>query len=505
MLHLNKKQVVLLIAFLLTLSLPYVVTYLLTGNGYHFNGFLVNPTDGHSYLAKMQIGRSGEWLFRLPYTSQPGDGVFLFTYYIALGHIAGLFHLPNLLIFHITRVVNAVFLFVVLNNFIKSYIKGIWSIFALGLLCFGAGLGWLGLLFGFVSPDFTIPEMYPFLSSLTNPHFPLAIGLMLIILNRSWELNLKDTLITTLISLLLLIVQPFCMVIVIGILVFSCLLVPKEDLKDKIIQLTSLMLPSMVFGFYLNMILKNNPALSSWNSQNLTPSPQIWVLLIALSPIILPAVYGMVSVIKSKEKTYYPLVIWIILVILLAYLPLNLQRRFLIGLYIPVSILGIKGMTLYVEKYKRNIGKAKNILIAAATPTNIILIALSILAVTKNNPKLVMNETLWTGIQWISKNTPSKSLVLTSPTIGLYIPAFTNDRVIYGHPYETAYAQKNLANVEAFFSKMSPEEQLRYNAKESVDYILTASEISTLPINYSSIDANVVYQNEDVKIYAVKK
>ena len=90
MLHLNKKQVILLIAFLLILTLPYVVSYLLTGNGYHFNGFLVNPTDGHSYLAKMQIGRSGEWLFKLPYSSQPGDGVFLFTYYIVLGHIAGL-------------------------------------------------------------------------------------------------------------------------------------------------------------------------------------------------------------------------------------------------------------------------------------------------------------------------------------------------------------------------------------------------------------------------------
>ena len=76
----------------------------------------------------------------------------------------------------------------------------------------------------------------------------------------------------------------------------------------------------------------------------------------------------------------------------------------------------------------------------------------------------------------------------------MYIPAYTNDRVVYGHPYETADAQGNLANVEAFFSKMSAEEQQNYLNKEGIDYILTAPEINTVPMNYSPTDANVVYQ-----------
>jgi len=116
-----------------------------------------------------------------------------------------------------------------------------------------------------------------------------------------------------------------------------------------------------------------------------------------------------------------------------------------------------------------------------------------------------MKETLWSGIKWISMNSPAGSLVLTSPSIGLYIPAYTNDRVIYGHPYETAEAQRNLVRVEEFFSKMSPVEQQKYLINEGVDYILTASEISAGPMNYSPINANVVYQIDDVKIYLVKK
>jgi hypothetical protein len=308
-----------------------------------------------------------------------------------------------------------------------------------------------------------------------------------------------------LISILLLIIQPFCMVIVLGILSLAILLALKEELIVKLIQLSTLAAPSIIFGLYLTQILKDNPALSSWNSQNITPSPPIWDLILALSPIILPAVYGIVSVIRAKEKAYYPLVIWTILVFLLAYIPLNLQRRFLIGLYIPVIILGIKGLMIFGERFKGKYGKGKNLFFAAAIPSNIILIVLSIFAVAQNNPKLVMKETLWSGIKWISMNSPAGSLILTSPSIGLYIPAYTNNRVVYGHPYETAEAQRNLVRVEEFFSTMSPVEQQKYLINEGVDYILTASEISAGPMNYSPINGNVVYQIDDVKIYLVKK
>ena len=502
MLQMNKKQVILLIIFLLILIVPYVISYLMTGNGYQFNGFLVNPTDGHSYLAKMQLGRSGEWLFRLPYTSKPGDGVFLFTYYIVLGHIAGLLHLPSIIIFHVARIINSAFLFFVLTKYVKIYIKEKWTLYSIGLLCFGSGLGWLVLLFGYVNSDFNIPELYPFLSCLTNPHFPLAIGLMLIILDRSRDLRLVNIFITSMLSILLLIIQPFCMVIILGILSISILVALRENLRAKVIQLFALAVPSIAFGLYLTMIIKNNPALSSWNSQNLTPSPPIWDLLIALSPIILPAIYGIISVIRAKEKAYYPLVIWTLLVILLAYIPLNLQRRFLIGLYIPVTLLGIKGIILFAENMR---GKIKNIVFSAAIPSNIILIALSISAVTQNNPNLVMRDSLSDGLQWINSYVLDGSIILTSPQIGLYIPAYTNQRVIYGHPYETANAKLNQANAEAFFSRMDKSEQQKYLIDEDIDFVLTNVDTDNLSPKYSPDYLDLEYKSEDVKIYSAKK
>jgi hypothetical protein len=69
---------------LLTL-LPYLWANAAAGSGHVFAGFLLNPLDGATYLAKMRQGWEGNWLFTLPFTADPGPGSFLFTYYLLLG------------------------------------------------------------------------------------------------------------------------------------------------------------------------------------------------------------------------------------------------------------------------------------------------------------------------------------------------------------------------------------------------------------------------------------
>ena len=84
-------------------SLPYLVGVLTAAPDRVFSGLQVNPLDGVSYLAKMQIGLHGDWLFTLRFTTESSAGVFLFTYFIALGQLARLLNLPLILIFHAAR------------------------------------------------------------------------------------------------------------------------------------------------------------------------------------------------------------------------------------------------------------------------------------------------------------------------------------------------------------------------------------------------------------------
>ena len=85
---------------LLLASLPYLVGILTAGPDQVFSGLQVNPLDGVSYLAKMRLGYNGGWLFRLLFTPEQGQGVFLFTYFIGLGHLARIFGLPLIVVFH---------------------------------------------------------------------------------------------------------------------------------------------------------------------------------------------------------------------------------------------------------------------------------------------------------------------------------------------------------------------------------------------------------------------
>ena len=65
------------------ISVPYLIAFIGGNEQWEFGGFLLNPIDGHSYLAKMQQGFRGNWKFVLPYSSEPGTGAYLFLFFIS--------------------------------------------------------------------------------------------------------------------------------------------------------------------------------------------------------------------------------------------------------------------------------------------------------------------------------------------------------------------------------------------------------------------------------------
>ena len=93
--------VIVVSGFVLALaSLPYVAVYLTTPPDLRFVGMLLNSLDGDSYLAKMQLGAQGDWLFHLPYTAQDHPAAFVFVTFAVLGAVPAaweLFHtLPSI-------------------------------------------------------------------------------------------------------------------------------------------------------------------------------------------------------------------------------------------------------------------------------------------------------------------------------------------------------------------------------------------------------------------------
>src|SRR5262249_49478268 len=154
-----------------------------------FMGILVNPKDEASYLAKINEGAQGSWIFTLPYTGETQTGVAIHEFYLLLGHIARLTGLSSLLMFHISRLVTGFFMylsFYYLGSVIWPRLRPRRLFFS--LLAVGSGLGWLYLVlagrssgiaaFQDLPTDLSIPESIPLFATFVNPHFPLAIALV---------------------------------------------------------------------------------------------------------------------------------------------------------------------------------------------------------------------------------------------------------------------------------------------------------------------------------------
>jgi hypothetical protein len=266
-----------------------------------------------------------------------------------------------------------------------------------------------------------------------------------------------------------------------------------------------MILPAAIFGAYLFFITNNNAAIKDWNLQNLTPSPPVWDLIFSLAPMMLLAIPGIYIIIKTKDRKYYFMVVWTLMALILAYIPVNLQRRLLIGIYIPVCILGIHGLVTMFELVGRHLKIIKKVVFALSLPSSLLLISMSSIQAAKLNPDLVMKQSIWQSLRWVDQQIPSTSLILTTPDIGLFIPAYSNNRVIYGHPFETVDAAVNKKNVESFFSQMNPGEQQLFVEKEGVSYILVNND-NGYDFHLSPlINSTQVYDENNIKIYLVNK
>ena len=462
---------------LVLVSIPYIIAFFGGNDQWVFGGFLLNPIDGHSYLAKMQQGLQGNWKFVLPYTAEPGEGAYLFLLYIGLGHITRILNLPLILIFHVFRLLGSIVLMYSLWKLASMlFAKKKYQLLVFCLAVFGSGLGWIGVMAGQFTSDFWVAEAYPFLSMYANPHFPLGLGVLIYMLLPG-EVRITRYIIT---GLILAIVQPFAVVIAL-VIMFAMMvqeLINLEEYKledfKKTIYLQRLIGTGIGGGLilvYQYFSILNDPVLSLWNAQNLTPPPSVIDFILAFSPVLILAGFGIKESLKSEiGKT---ILIWVVSCIGLLLIPWNLQRRFLTGIYVPLAGLAILGLKQLINNYRLNFRTGAWVLFVFVLPTNLIVLISGIQASLIQDTNIYYSADLERGLEWVINNTANDDLFLTDKSTGLLIPSLTGRRVIYGHPFETVNAEGELKYINTFYEDQMEEKFLiDYLTNRDIDYIL---------------------------------
>jgi hypothetical protein len=471
----------LLVIFLI--SVPYLIAVFSITPEMEFGGFLLNPIDGYSYLAKMQQGYSGTWRFVLPYTSEPGEGAYLFLFYLGLGHLSRILGISNLILFHLFRILGSVALLLALYLLIIRLFDDRQSrLIGFVLATMGSGLGWLGILAGYFSSDFWVAEAYPFLSMYTNPHFPLGLAILIFFM----ILDNKNIFLAFVLGTALAIIQPFAVVIAILVKTGSILLElfqQKELIFQKLIKSPALW-NLLGFGIsgglllvYQYLSILADPVLANWNDQNLTPSPALVDFLLSFSPVLPLAIFGMRK--AWRKPSGRMLIIWCGISMLLLLTPWNLQRRFLTGLYVPLAVLSIFGLKGIINNSRFNFKSTAVILLILVLPTNLIVILSGMQAISVKDPAVYLSRGQIEMLDWINQETKRSDLILADADDSLLIPAFTGRRVVYGHPFETVNAkveqafQRDVFEMNNHFSELA--DQIR---SRQINYLIIDGEQS---------------------------
>lgn len=507
----KRSQVVLTVLTIILVTFPYIIAMGSAGETYSFNGFLLNPLDGNSYLAKMRLGYSGDWQFTLLFSAAETQGSFLFLFYILLGHIARWLGISLLITFHLVRVAGAILLCMVLARFIKVHLGNTDSrtqTITFALCCLGSGLGWVAAFFGGFTSDFWVAEAYPFLSMYSNPHFPLGLALVLdyfttlknpVYSGRKLGLLLKGFLLAA--------IMPFGVVL-------TAVVTAGVQVWDLIKQVKPIrwwslifMVPGGLFLLYQYAVIHSDPLLMQWNSQNLTPTPPLWDLLIAFSPALIAAVAGLWFLHRRNDLYEFRLlIVWMIFGLLLAYFPFQLQRRFLLGYFIPIACLAGMMLGTWTNTSNRLPRAGLIVFFAVSFFTNLIILAGGLAAIRLRDPNLYFPKGMQEAFDWMASEVDGRPLILASPETGLIIPGATGWRVVYGHPYETPDAENNKSLVEsAYTGEMSRQELGQFLDLNGIDYIFMGPfEQESMVDNELFSDYPVVYRNDSVLIYWVE-
>ena len=442
---------------------------------WQFMGILANPQDGATYLAKIEQGMHGAWLINFMHTPETHAGAGIQILYPLLGHLARLFGISSLVMFHLARVVTTLFMF----SSIYQLGAAIWSrqrprrlFFMLASL--GSGLGWLVLLLApqlTDVPDLVVPEAYPLYAAFTNPHFPLAIGALALIAANYLDAFAVDAheeptianggLSVFVLSLVVALVLPQGLV-PIGAALASYLVV--QAVRQKTLPVMELrwtamlFLPAALMAAYYYAVVTYNPVMQAWNFQISNPTAMPGLVLAGYGLLLFVALPGLIRGVRHFEQDSDQLMLlWLVVNFILVFLPFNHQRRFMIGLIMPVVFFAVRSLEDFwlPRIHLRFHSVAIVLLVVLILPSNVLALGIPLFGLIDSEAgleqKLLIQDDYWQAMTWLNAQGNDKDVVLAGPNPSLWIPVYSYKHVVYGHPYETIQAPQRLRQVTDWF------------------------------------------------------
>lgn len=433
-----------------------------------FMGLLSNPLDGATYLSKIQLGKEGYWRTFFRHSPNADQGAYVTLLYNSLGQFSRHLNLSNTFTYHAGRLVAALLMFLALYQLASV----IWrrqrtrrTFFMLAAI--GSGFGWFFVLFGVQTSDLVIPEAFPLYGAATNVQFPVALALLSLAVGEIvmvFRPGFRDDptianggLLLMMCSLGLAVVAPHALVpfaMATGLVSVVDWVRRRQVLMYQLRWLLLIILPAIpVAGYYIAEI-RYNSDVAAWMGQNLTLSPVPPVFLAGFGIPLLIALPGIWRALRRFEADGDQfMLLWLASILFMVYFPTDAQRRFSIGIMIPIAYFAVRALTDFwldnrSEKFR---GRFMAGVYGLSSISYVFLMLIWWQAASSlTNPLFYLHADYLPAFNWLRDEVEHDTVVLSSPEVGLWLPGQSGMSVIYGHPYETFAAAEREAAVNAW-------------------------------------------------------
>jgi hypothetical protein len=500
------------LALAIVTAVPYLYAYAVQPHSQVFMGFFYLGDDANTYLAKMRQGWEGSWAWQNRYTTEASPAAYLFMFWIVLGHLAAILNLPLIAAFHLARIAGAFALMGAAWLFISHFIEDRSARrFAFFFVAVGLGMGYviqaLGhpVLFGNVTDtlDWRMPELTAFYSVLALPHFAwsgvfagVGVALTLMAIQRG---SFVLAVLAGAAWLGQASIHPQ-MPILMGGATFVALMLRPASPRGWAAAAVAFAIPAP-YILYSYLAFVGNPEVQRWtfHSKNALP-PESFSLFFAIAPQLLLAVIGLPGAIRRRTREDLFLVAWLVLLAVILYLPNpagDLRRRFLDALYLPLGVLGARGMYEVIIPRLRSL-RARRLVpfsyVAFASIGSAFLV-LAPLAVA-SHAQYSVSRAEYDGLVWLGNQ--KAGIVLSMPGVGLYVPAYSADTVYVGHYDETFdYYNKTQQALDLLTGKADLQDFVHVN---HIRYVIWTSDLPSPPPDSLGLPA---YDTANFKIYRV--
>lgn len=504
---------------LATLSVPNWIGKNAENDEFAFRGSYADLTDLAANMSMMRSGALGEWLYKMRFTNEAHPPAFLRMFYVLLGHFSGWTGLSVETVHELARWLfglAALYAIYVLCKTVFPNLRLARAAFLLAAL--GAGAGWLQLLAGApmqpVSPiDFWLIDAYVFFSVSLFPAFSYSLILMALALKLfmddldrpSW----KRIAAICALALACQITNPIAFSVVDLAFVGA---VGLQWLRDKrfngrqfaaLAVIAVAQIPLLAYNY---AVLMTHPVWNVYTAQNQTPSPPPIFYFWGFAPFWLLALPGAFFALKRRDAIGGALLAWVIGAFTFAYLPLAIQRRFLLGITIPLGILAVIGLDGILGLASKKIAARKNIFLTAYVAVALISTAYFLLGSgmflqTLPENRFYPRETQQ-ALVWLNRNAQPNDFVLSSLETGELVAQYTDLRVYLGHQIETLYYGRKAGEVARFFNGQADPRWLAQTSAAWVFYGPYEKRLSAEG-KFAFPQGEIAYQSENIVIYRV--